>query len=61
VANEDGALISLTGWLAPAGNGIVVDITLRIGRRAFLGGSLVLLLRTPALAGPSATVYKDPT
>jgi hypothetical protein len=36
-------------------------MTMRIGRRAFLGGSLVLLLRTPALAGPSATVYKDPT
>jgi hypothetical protein len=38
-------------------------MTMRIGRRAFLGGSLALalLLRTPALAGPSATVYKDPT
>jgi len=36
-------------------------MTMRIGRRAFLGGSVALLLRTPALAGPAATVYKDPT
>jgi hypothetical protein len=36
-------------------------MTTRIGRRAFLGGSLALLLPMPALAGPSATVYKDPT
>jgi hypothetical protein len=36
-------------------------MTMRIGRRVFLGASLALLLRAPALAGPSATVYKDPT
>jgi hypothetical protein len=36
-------------------------MTTRIGRRAFIGAGLVLLLRAPALAGPSATVYKDPT
>ena len=34
---------------------------MRIGRRALLGGCVALLLHTPALAGPSATVYKDPT
>jgi len=34
---------------------------MRIGRRAFLGTALTLLVRAPAQAGPSATVYKDPT